>query len=322
VSAVGRPLVIGHRGAPGYVPEHSRASYELAIRSGADAVEPDIVLSRDGVAIVSHEHELSATTDVAGHAAFAGRRRHRVVDGVAREGWFAEDFDWDELASLQRRERWPHLRPASAAQAGGGLLSLAQLFEIVADGEAETGRDLVMVLELKHAAHLRALGHDLEAVVLDEIRRDAELRGRRRRTIVESFELDALHRLRGLGFAGEVAALVESGTPLAALLADERIERMLEGMDLVSVDKDLLLAAPDGAAAAVDRLRGRGLGVLAWTLRPENAFLCPAQRRGTDPAAHGDYAAEWDEVFAAGLVGVFVDHPELAVQRLATGDGS
>src|SRR3954454_16332942 len=106
------PLVIGHRGAPGYRPEHSRSSYDLALAMGADAVEPDVVVSRDGVLVVRHENEISGSTDVADRLEFARRRTTKTIDGVEVSGWFVEDFTWDELSTLRCRERLPQLRPA------------------------------------------------------------------------------------------------------------------------------------------------------------------------------------------------------------------
>ncbi|HEU0182926.1 MAG TPA: glycerophosphodiester phosphodiesterase family protein, partial [Agromyces mariniharenae] len=87
-----RPLVIGHRGASGYRPEHTRSAYELAFALGADAVEPDIVSTRDGVLVLRHENEISGTTDVATRPEFAGKRTTREVDGKPLTGWFTEDF--------------------------------------------------------------------------------------------------------------------------------------------------------------------------------------------------------------------------------------
>ncbi|GMA95972.1 hypothetical protein GCM10025881_27960 [Pseudolysinimonas kribbensis] len=105
-----RPLVIGHRGASGYRPEHTSAAYELAFAQGADAVEPDLVLSGDGVLVLRHENEISGTTDVADRREFADRRRTATVDGQEVTGWFTEDFAWAELRTLRARER----RPGSA----------------------------------------------------------------------------------------------------------------------------------------------------------------------------------------------------------------
>src|SRR3712207_8734807 len=91
-----RPVVIGHRGAPAYRPEHTTASYELAIDLGAEVIEPDVVVSRDGVLVVRHESELSLSTDVGGRPEFSDRRTTKQVDGKVYTGWFAEDFTYSE----------------------------------------------------------------------------------------------------------------------------------------------------------------------------------------------------------------------------------
>src|SRR5918997_760595 len=97
------PIIIGHRGAPGYRPEHTRAAYELAFVLGADAVEPDIVATRDGVLVIRHENEISGTTDVASRPEFADRRATKSIDGTRLTGWFTEDFTWSELSTLRAR---------------------------------------------------------------------------------------------------------------------------------------------------------------------------------------------------------------------------
>src|SRR5580698_5481170 len=108
------PVIIGHRGASGYVPEHTLAAYFLAIQQGADFVEPDLVSSKDGVLVARHENEIGGTTDVEAHPEFADRRTTRIIDGVSIEGWFTEDFTLEELKMLRARERIPQLRPANA----------------------------------------------------------------------------------------------------------------------------------------------------------------------------------------------------------------
>ena len=113
-----RPIVIAHRGASGYLPEHTLEAYRLAIEQGADFIEPDLVMTRDGVLVARHENEIGGTTDVASHPEFASRRTQREVDGVTVEGWFTEDFTLVELKTLRARERIPQLRPANARHDG------------------------------------------------------------------------------------------------------------------------------------------------------------------------------------------------------------
>lgn len=112
------PLVVAHRGACGYRPEHTLAAYRLAIEQGADGVEPDLVLTADRVLVARHENELSATTDVASRPELAGRRRTRTVDGRTLTGWFTEDLTLAEIRTLRARERMPQIRRESAAHDG------------------------------------------------------------------------------------------------------------------------------------------------------------------------------------------------------------
>src|SRR3954462_8817622 len=105
-----KPLIIGHRGASGYRPEHTLASYELAARMGADYIEPDLVSTADGVLVARHESEIGGTTDVADHPEFAQRKVTRTIDGDTRTGWFTEDFTLAELKTLRAKERLPAVR--------------------------------------------------------------------------------------------------------------------------------------------------------------------------------------------------------------------
>src|ERR1700679_1998628 len=126
------PLVIGHRGASGYRPEHTSGAYDLAFSLGADAVEPDIVATRDGVLVLRHENEISTTTDIADHSEFADRRTTKTVDGAEQTGWFTEDFTWAELSTLRAVERLPSIRqPSSTFDGMYPLMRLTDLLELV-----------------------------------------------------------------------------------------------------------------------------------------------------------------------------------------------
>lgn len=114
-AATAAPLVIAHRGASGERPEHTLASYTRAIEEGADFIEPDLVMTKDGVLIVRHENEISGTTDVAKHPEFAARRTTKTIDGQSITGWFTEDFTLAEIKTLRARERLPQLRPENAS---------------------------------------------------------------------------------------------------------------------------------------------------------------------------------------------------------------
>ena len=123
------PLVIGHRGASGYRPEHTLASYRLAIEMGADYIEPDLVSTRDHVLVARHENDITGTTDVADHPEFAARKATKTIDGVEHTGWFTEDFTLAELRTLRATERLPDLRPANTAF--NGLYQVPTLQEVI-----------------------------------------------------------------------------------------------------------------------------------------------------------------------------------------------
>ncbi len=318
------PLIIGHRGAPGYRPEHTRSSYELALAMGVDAVEPDVVVTADGVLVVRHENEISGTTDVAEHPEFAARRTQKVIDGERLKGWFTEDFTWAELATLRCRERIPQLRPASAAFDGTEpMLRLDELLDLVRDSSRAQGRTIGVVLEVKHAAFFGRGGFDLAALIDRQLR--ASGWGAGAPLIIESFEPTILAQLRARAVEASYVQLIEAtGRPwdLIAEAGDAapKYRSMLtaEGLDAlaaevagISVDKQLLLEAGNTIVADA---HSRGLEVFTWTCRPENAFLDAVYREtGGEAAAFGDYEGEWSVLARSGLDGVFVDHPDLGV---------
>ncbi|MGI3780583.1 MAG: glycerophosphodiester phosphodiesterase family protein, partial [Janthinobacterium lividum] len=123
-------LVIAHRGASGYRPEHTLASYELAIAQGADVIEPDVVPTKDGHLVVRHESAIAATTDVAEHPELADRRTTKTIDGREVNGWFTEDLTLAELSTLRAREPLPHLRPQNTAYAGEAVLTLDEVLAL------------------------------------------------------------------------------------------------------------------------------------------------------------------------------------------------
>ena len=318
------PLVIGHRGAPGYRPEHSRSSYELALAMGVDAVEPDVVATKDGVLIVRHENEISGTTDVAEHPEFADRRTTKRVDGATLTGWFTEDFTWDELATLRTRERLPEVRVSSASFDGGqAILRLREVLDLVREGSVEHGREIGVVLEVKHATYFASVGLDLAPLIAAELREAGWADGALP-LVIESFESTVLRQLRALGVPASYVYLIEAkGRPYDLAVAQGKrartypetvtpagLDALVGEVDGISVDKKMLLA--EGNTIVADA-HARGLSVFTWTCRPENAFLAPRFRGDGGRGAFGDYEAEWDAIARQGVDGVFVDHPDLGV---------
>ncbi len=322
---ISRPLVIAHRGASGYRPEHTAAAYELAIRQGADAVEPDLVSTRDGVLVVRHENEISGTTDVATHPEFADRRTTKVVDGASLTGWFTEDFLWSELATLRARERLVKTRPDNTRYDGQeGILRLTDLIEILSAAD----RPITMVAELKHATYFDTIGLPLEPVFAVDIAAWATPSN----LIVECFEQAALSNVQELDVPGRVTFLADvDGAPadqvarfgdkartFADYLTDAGLARLATEVDGVSVDKALLFETGVGGAVTgttdlIERARSTGLEAYTWTLRAENRFLEPGFHRGFRKRDFGDWSREFELIMATGVDGVFADQPDLAL---------
>lgn len=343
------PVVIGHRGAPGYRPEHTRGSYELAFQLGADAVEPDIVATKDGVLVLRHENEISGTTDVADHGEFADRRTTKEVDGAALTGWFTEDFTWAELSTLRARERIPALRQASSTFDGHyPLLRLRDLLDLI-DRTGDGGpRSPGLVAELKHATYFEAAGLPLDELLMAELSEAgwADRAG----VVVESFEHTVLTRLHERGFRGRRVYLLEdTGAPadrVAALGSSapgydsdltlrglyalgSAARSAAERVDGISVETSQVLssgsvsvalfgeedAADVGAVTSdlVDLAHSAGLAVFCWTLRPENAMLPEEFRVAGADSDWGDWRRYYSILLHSGVDGVFADHPDLAV---------
>ena len=301
--AAGRPLVIGHRGAPGQRPELTRAALLLAVAQGAEALEVDVVPSRDGVLVVRHDRDLAGTTDIARRPDLRDRRR---PGRSGRDAWLADDLDWAEIATLRARERLPRLRPESAAHDGAeGVLRLRDVLELAAEA------DVLLVIEVKEPLALAERG--LDPVPL--LRAELAAAPRLPRIVLESFEKTALLGLADLPHP-IVYLLEPTGTapdelregPLARGYAQELADpAALEGFDGVSI------ATGRVTARRVAGLHDAGLAVWTWTLRPENRFL-PARHRITGAsAALGDWEAYWAALLATGVDGVFTDRPDLTI---------
>ena len=159
-------IVIGHRGASGYRPEHTLESYRLAIRQGADFIEPDLVATKDGVLIARHENEISGTTNVAEHPEFAGRKTTKLIDGKPLTGWFTEDFTLAEIKTLRAKERIPAIRPQNTRY--DGLYEVPTFAEVVqlAERESRGGRVIGVYPETKHPTYFAREGRRLDGTLI------------------------------------------------------------------------------------------------------------------------------------------------------------
>ncbi|MEI2655512.1 MAG: glycerophosphodiester phosphodiesterase [Microthrixaceae bacterium] len=163
------PLVLGHRGATGYLPEHTLASYALAIEQGADFIEPDLVSTKDGVLVARHEVDITGTTDVADHPEFASRRTTKTIDGITSTGWFADDFTLAEIRTLRAVQRLG-FRP----QQYNGLYKIptfAEVIELAQAARRAKGRVVGVYPETKHPTYHQSVGLPLERKVVSVLQR-------------------------------------------------------------------------------------------------------------------------------------------------------
>jgi glycerophosphoryl diester phosphodiesterase len=191
-----KPLIIGHRGAGGYVPEHTLASYSLAVSQGADYIEPDLVSTKDGVLIARHEPNLINTTDVADHPEFAARKRTAVVDGAAETGFFASDFTLAEIKTLfakqqftgERSARWDH---------NFRIPTFTEVINLAKRRTRQTGRTIGVYPETKHPTYHTALGLALEPKLVAVLKAEGWNR-RSAPVFIQSFEPGSLKKLKKL----------------------------------------------------------------------------------------------------------------------------
>ena len=326
-------IVIGHRGASGYRPEHTLASYETAIVKCADYIEPDLVSTKDGVLVARHENEIGATTNVAAHPEFAGRQSTKVIDGISITGWFTEDFTLAELKTLRAKERIPAVRPANTAF--DGLYEIPTFDEVVDLARHSTtcdGQPVGVYPETKHPTYFKSIGLALEDPLLRTLD-DNGWGGRHSPVFIQSFETGNLRELSHrtplplvqlVNCSGAPYDFVAAGDPrtYADLVKPDGLEEIASYADGVGLCKDVII--PRDAAGnltqpttVVRDAHRRGLEVHAWTFRVENQFL-PAQfRSGPDPNAPGDLAGEIRAFVAAGLDGLFSDNPDIAVAAVS-----
>jgi glycerophosphoryl diester phosphodiesterase len=339
VALTERPFVIAHRGASGYVPEHTLPGYFIAIQQGTDYVEPDLVISRDGALIVRHENEIGGTTNVATHPEFAARRTTKLIDGESFTGWFTEDFTLAELKTLRARERLPELRRANTAYDGAfEIPTFEEVLELVAAADAQRAASaraaglpgpprIGIYPETKHPSYFAKLGLSFDAKMLGALHRFGY--GKRGDPVqIQSFEVANLRALRPQTDLPLVQLVAPSGQPfdftLAGdprsyldLMSDAGLKEIATYANAIGPHKWMVVGFEDGRitdTGLARRARAAGLGIHAWTLRAENEFLPPALKTAGNAAARGDLAREVHALLDAGITGFFSDHPDLAVR--------
>jgi glycerophosphoryl diester phosphodiesterase len=328
------PIVIGHRGASGYLPEHTLAAYQLAIDLGADFIEPDLVSTRDGRLVARHENDITGTTDVANRPEFASRRTTKTIDGTSITGWFTEDFTLAELKTLRARERLGALRTQNATF--DGQFEIPTLEEVIALAQREGARRrraIGIYPETKHPTYFQGIGLSLEEPLV-RILHGAGLRSKHDPVFIQSFEVGNLQKLSRMTRLPLVQLIDASGAPFDFIAAgDPRTYRdmvtpaglrdIARYADGIGPNKNLIiprdasgrLQAPTTLVADAHANR---LLVHPFTFRAENVFL-PRELQIGDPASplfpglRGDFPGELKAFGSLGLDGLFTDQPDVAV---------
>jgi len=327
----GEPLVIAHRGASGYLPEHTLAAYELAIDLGADYVEPDLVMTRDGHLVARHDNVLDLTTDVAAHPELADRRTTKTIDGVAVTGWFSEDLTLAEIKTLRAVERIPAVRPGNTVHDGlYEVPTLEEVIDLVRRKERELGRRIGLYPETKHPTHFSSVGLDVNRELVRVLHRNG-YRSASDPVFIQSFEVTNLRQLDTMTDIRLVQLLGASLMPYdvyaaggsrtyADMATAEGLADIATYADGVGPDKSLVIPLDaagelhaDNATDLVDDAHAVGLTVHPWTFRAENVFLPANFRSSADPRAHGDLAGEIAVFLGAGIDGFFTDHTDVGV---------
>jgi glycerophosphoryl diester phosphodiesterase len=329
ITQVDTPLVIGHRGAAGYRPEHTLAGYRLAIRMGADYIEPDLVSTKDGVLVARHENDITGTTDVGDHPEFADRRTTKTIDAHQVTGWFTEDFTLEELRTLRAKERLPLVRPGNTRYDGRFLVpTFDEVLDLARAEGRRRGSPVGVYPETKHPTYFDSIGLSLEEPLARALRSHG-LDRPSAPVFVQSFETGNLRELQHLVRVPLVQLVDRGGAPYdlassgddrsyADLVTPEGLREVATYADAVGANKDLVL--PRDAAGAtgapsdlVPDAHAEGLLVHVWTMRDENQFMATNFRTGTDPNAKGDARGEIGAFLDAGVDGLFGDFPDTAV---------
>lgn len=344
------PIVIGHRGASGYRPEHTLASYRLAIKQGANFIEPDLVSTKDGVLIARHENEISGTTDVADRPEFADRQTTKLIDGVEFTGWFTEDFTLAELKTLRAKERLEF-----RDQSFNGKFKIPTFQEIIDLAKrksTELGRTIGIYPETKHPTYHDSVGLSLEEPLVEILKKNG-YDSENSPVFIQSFEVGNLQELNTridvpLVQLLDAAGIAPDGTleesqpydfvvggdsrTYGDLRTSEGLEEVSQYADGIGPWKRMIVSveAPDlnGNGEADDDVNGDGefndadTTLTAPTSLVNDAHAAgllvhPYTFRNEDFYLASDYEGnperEYEQFYKLGVDGVFSDFPNTAV---------
>ncbi len=319
-------LIIAHRGLSGEWPEHTLEGYRAAIKAGADYIEPDLVLSKDGVLIARHENEISETTDVGDKSEFADRKTTKTIDGKQVTGWFTEDFTLAEIKTLRAKERLPRLR-ATEHDGQFEVPTFEEILVMLAEVNKTRAAPIGVYPETKHPSYFADLGLPHEAPLLGLLEKYG-YKGKDAPIFVQSFETENLKALREKTDVPLVQLIASQGGPAdssgltyAQMATADGLKAIAKYADGIGPSKDMII--PRNAlgrlkepTSLVSDAHAAGLKVHPWTFRRENYFLPLDHKGGIDPRKAGDLAGEIRAYVATGIDGLFTDNTPEALTAL------
>lgn len=311
-----KPLIIGHRGACGYRPEHTLASYELAIVMGVDYIEPDIVSTKDGILIARHENDITETTNIANKPEFAHRKNTKRIDGKKITGWFADDFTLTEIKTLRAKERLPFRNHFYDQKFE--IPTLQEIINLAQQKTAETGRIIGIYPETKHPTYFQSINLALEEPLVDILHKNGYVSSDAP-IFIQSFEVENLQQLKKM-----------TNLPLIQLLDDKNMQpydfvvkgdsrtygdltslqelaKIAEYAEGIGAYKGLIvpIGVDINSTTLITDAHAVNLKIHAWTFRNEEQYLAPDYQ--------GNPQTEYEQFFKLGIDGVFSDFPDLAV---------
>lgn len=318
--------IIAHRGLSGELPEHTLAGYRAAIEAGADFIEPDLVLTKDGVLVARHENEISETTNVSDHPEFADRKTTKTIDGKKMTGWFTEDFTLGELRKLRAKERIPQLR-STAHDGQFEVPTFEEILSLLDELNKGRTKPIGVYPETKHPSYFASIGLPHETLLLAALTKHG-YRGKQAAVFIQSFEVDNLKSLHAKTDLPLIQLMDDNGSPAdqpdltyAQMARPQGLKIIATYADGVGPNKSMViprnligkLKTPTSFVADAHKA---GLAVHPWTFRRENYFLPLDYKDGLLPTGHGFLDQEILTFVATGIDGLFTDNTPDAVKAL------
>lgn len=320
------PIIIAHRGLSGEFPEHTLAGYRAAIDAGADFIEPDLVLTKDGVLIARHENEISETTDVSARPEFADRKTSKIIDGQKMSGWFTEDFTLAEIKTLRARERLPLLR-SKERDGQYEVPTFEEILQLLVEVNADRTAPVGVYPETKHPSYFVSVDLPHETPLL-KLLDQYGYHGKTAAIFIQSFEVGNLKALRSKTDVPLIQLMDGAGAPAdqpdlsyAEMASAKGLKAVAQYADGIGPNKTMIiprnLVGNLGVSTTlVTDAHKAGLKVHPWTFRRENYFLPLSMKSGVNPAKAGDLASEIKAYLATGIDGLFTDNTPEAVKAM------